>query len=246
MRLRSRPAVAGNNPLHITIFLITNCHRFLPDLYVRSRGYNISKSIAGYIIGVSESFSSFCVNASSERLAASSRSVIWLPNDQRYSLTQQIGGICFELQDTPLVSSPMDGSENTASTSYILLKVSRLTVSMDSLSDLLTKSPPQSIPLSLRAMFSQYFQLGHRIRKHYLSPRVVLCLVTGRFVPPIHRKSLYSLQYSMLPARRASILEVWQRLTEKTLPTTDCNGAIPRGLNGRIRGSYGSTNAKRP
>lgn len=76
MRLRSRPAVAGNNPLHVTIFLVTNCHCFLPDLYVRSRGYNISKSIAGYIIGVSESFSSFRINASSERLAASSRSVI--------------------------------------------------------------------------------------------------------------------------------------------------------------------------
>ena len=64
-------------------------------------------------------------------------------------------------------------------------------------------------------MFSQYFALGHRLRKHYLSPRVFLCLVTGRFVPPIHRKNLYSLQYSMLPARRAGIREVWARLTEK-------------------------------
>lgn len=246
MRLRSRPAVAGNNTLHITVFLVTNCHRFLPDLYVRSRGYNISKSITGYIIGVFESFSSFRINAPSERLAASSRSGIWLPNDRRYLLTQQIGGVCFELQDTPLVSSPMDGSKDTASTSYILLKVSRLIERLDLLRDILTNSPPQSIPLSLRAMFNQYFQLGHRIRKHYLSPRVVLCLVTGRFVPPIHRKSLYSLQYSMLPARRASILEVWQRLTEKTLPTADSNGTIPRGLNGRMRGSYESTNAKRP
>lgn len=76
MRLRPRPAVAGNNSLHVTVFLVTNCHRFLPDLYVRSRGYNISKSIIGYIIGVSESFSSFRTNAPSERLAASSRSVV--------------------------------------------------------------------------------------------------------------------------------------------------------------------------
>ena len=73
-------------------------------------------------------------------------------------------------------------------------------------------------------MFNQYFQLGHRIRKHYLSPRVIFCLVTGRFVPPIHRKSLYSLQYSMLPARRPSILEVWHRLTVK--PMVAANGEV--------------------
>jgi len=62
-------------------------------------------------------------------------------------------------------------------------------------------------------MFHQYFQLGHRIRKHYLSPRVLLCLATGKFVPPIHRKNLYSLQYSMLPARRAGIMDMWHALT---------------------------------
>jgi len=64
-------------------------------------------------------------------------------------------------------------------------------------------------------MFNTYFQLGYRIRKHYLSPRVILALATGRFVPPIHRRNLYSLQYSMLPARRAGIGEVWGRLTEE-------------------------------
>ena len=58
-------------------------------------------------------------------------------------------------------------------------------------------------------MFHQYFQMGHRIRKHYLSPRVVLCLLTGKFVPPLNRKNLYSLQYSMLPARRAGVMEMW-------------------------------------
>lgn len=71
----------------------------------------------------------------------------------------------------------------------------------------------QSVPLTFRAMFHQYFQLGHRIRKHYLSPRVLLCLATGKFVPPIHRKNLYSLQYSMLPARRAGIMDMWHALT---------------------------------
>lgn len=63
-------------------------------------------------------------------------------------------------------------------------------------------------------MFDQYFQLGHRLRKHYLAPRVIFCLVTGRFVPPIHRRNLYSMQYSMLPARRAGMAEVWAMLTQ--------------------------------
>ncbi|KAL8711035.1 MAG: hypothetical protein Q9220_004416 [cf. Caloplaca sp. 1 TL-2023] len=69
-------------------------------------------------------------------------------------------------------------------------------------------------------MFDQYFQLGYRLRKHYLSPRVVLCLSTGQFLPPLDRKSLYSLQYSMLPAERAGVYEVWKRLTESA-PTRD-------------------------
>jgi len=62
-------------------------------------------------------------------------------------------------------------------------------------------------------MFHQYLQMAQRIRKHYLSPRVLLCLVTGKFVPPIDRKNLYSLQYSMLPARRPGIWEMWSALT---------------------------------
>lgn len=62
-------------------------------------------------------------------------------------------------------------------------------------------------------MFHQYFQLEKRIRKHYVSPRVLMCLATGRFVPPLHRQNLYSLQYSMLPARRAPVLEMWNALT---------------------------------
>lgn len=94
-------------------------------------------------------------------------------------------------------------------------------------------------------MFNQYFQMGNRIRKHYLSPRVLFCLVTGRFVPPIHRKNLYSLQYSMLPATRAGIIEMWEALNSlpakkrpvKVYPyaTNASNGG--RRMNGR-RGLY--------
>lgn len=86
-------------------------------------------------------------------------------------------------------------------------------------------------------MFDQYCQLGNRIRKHYISPGVFLCLVTGRFVPPIHRKNLYSLQYSMLPARRAGILELWARLT-----TTKEEKNSKKGKGGEANGypkSYG-------
>lgn len=81
-------------------------------------------------------------------------------------------------------------------------------------------------------MFDQYFRLGGRIRKHYLSPSVLLLLVTGQFLPPIHRKSLYSLQYSMLPAQRAGVLEVWNRLTERS-PNTVSNGVakVPNGFS---------------
>ncbi|KAF2459497.1 N-acetylglucosaminyl transferase component-domain-containing protein [Lineolata rhizophorae] len=119
------------------------------------------------------------------------------------------GGIRFDLQNIPpsLLGDPTD----SAPTSYIKLK---------------------SVPLPLRAMFNEYFQLGNRIRKHYLSPGVFLCLASGRFVPPIHRKNLYSLQYSMLPARRAGILELWSKLTEK-LPSTA--KAAPGMMNGQIR-----------
>ncbi|KAI0123792.1 N-acetylglucosaminyl transferase component-domain-containing protein [Xylariales sp. AK1849] len=105
------------------------------------------------------------------------------------------GGIRFELRDTQnrlaLDSSSRNSQPSQPPTSVISLK---------------------PIPLSFTAMFHQYFQMGSRIRKHYLSPRVLFCLVTGRFVPPIHRKVLYSLQYSMLPATRAGIMEMWEAL----------------------------------
>ncbi|KAJ6115668.1 hypothetical protein N7523_006085 [Penicillium sp. IBT 18751x] len=99
------------------------------------------------------------------------------------------GGIRFELRDE--LDKKSEDSKSTIS--YIHL---------------------ESIPLPLRAMFDQYFQLGHRLRKHYLAPRVIFCLATGRFVPPIHRRNLYSMQYSMLPAHRVGMAEVWAMLTQ--------------------------------
>ncbi|PTB55680.1 hypothetical protein M431DRAFT_83444 [Trichoderma harzianum CBS 226.95] len=101
------------------------------------------------------------------------------------------GGIHFELRDTHESKIPDTNDKlfNEPPTSIIYLK---------------------NIPLPFHDMFHQYFQMAHRIRKHYLSPRVLLCLVTGQFVPPINRKNLYSLQYSMLPARRATVWEMWR------------------------------------
>lgn len=78
-------------------------------------------------------------------------------------------------------------------------------------------------------MFHQYFQMGKRIRKHYLSPRVVLCLLTGKFVPPLDRKNLYSLQYSMLPARRAGIMEMWNAVN--SLPSPKEERALPVNIS---------------
>ncbi|KAI4700890.1 hypothetical protein J4E81_003854 [Alternaria sp. BMP 2799] len=130
------------------------------------------------------------------------------------------GGICFELQDTTDLSSSTTSETGSPPTAYVLLK---------------------SIPLSLRAMFQPYFDLGDRIRKHYFSPSVLLYLVSGQFVPPIHRRNLYSLQYSMLPANRASIGELWKKLTERSAtPSHGPNGyaAMPLRkdiLNGKSR-----------
>lgn len=95
----------------------------------------------------------------------------------------------------------------------------------------------QSIPLPLSQTFSQYAQLGHRLRKHYLSPRVFLCLVSGQFVPPIHRKNLYSLQYSMLPVQRVSIGELWQLLTDVRLKE-----GVTGYANGHVKGKQGKAN----
>ncbi|KAJ6786473.1 hypothetical protein PWT90_06511 [Aphanocladium album] len=133
------------------------------------------------------------------------------------------GGIRFELRDTH-DNRPLNLNVNEPPTSVIYLK---------------------SVPLSFKAMFNQYFQMAERIRKHYLSPRVFLCLLTGQFVPPINRRNLYSLQYSMLPARRASMWDMWRALNAETpqkkpfqLPNIPqlTNGGGRRGAaNGRLR-----------
>jgi phosphatidylinositol N-acetylglucosaminyltransferase subunit Q len=74
-------------------------------------------------------------------------------------------------------------------------------------------------------MFSQYFQLGTRIKKHYVSAEVLLCLAEGRFIPPIRRENLYGLQYSMLPARRFGIAELWKQLNEVHTSKGTMNGS---------------------
>ncbi|KAH8903229.1 Gpi1-domain-containing protein [Coniochaeta sp. PMI_546] len=138
------------------------------------------------------------------------------------------GGIRFELRDTPDTRLAIASSHHQPNTSVIYLK---------------------PIPLSFRAMFHQYFQMASRIRKHYLSPRVLLCLLTGKFVPPINRKNLYSLQYSMLPARRAGIMEMWEavnslpppkkRVPPVMIPALANGGGINMNGNGRRYGGYG-------
>ncbi|KAH6615604.1 N-acetylglucosaminyl transferase component-domain-containing protein [Chaetomium sp. MPI-SDFR-AT-0129] len=108
------------------------------------------------------------------------------------------GGVRFELRDTrDFDYSLNDPSPPPTSISVVHLK---------------------SVPLKFTAMFHQYFQMGQRIRKHYLSPRVLLCLLTGKFVPPLNRKNLYSLQYSMLPARRAGVMEMWDAVNSLPEP----------------------------
>lgn len=98
-------------------------------------------------------------------------------------------------------------------------------------------------------MFDQYFQLGHRLRKHYLSPRVIFCLVTGRFVPPIHRRNLYSMQYSMLPARRAGMTEVWSMLTEPKKGSGSSGGSSSAGSTGngflKVPAGFGQGDVRR-
>jgi phosphatidylinositol glycan class Q protein len=98
----------------------------------------------------------------------------------------------------------------------------------------------QSVPLTFEAMFHQYFQTAHRIRKHYLSPQVLFCLLTGKFVPPIDRRDLYSLQYSMLPAKRASVWEMWRAVNaesppKKAYPMPNIPSTARRNANGRSR-----------
>ena len=97
-----------------------------------------------------------------------------------------------------------------------------------------------STPLSLRQIFEQYFQLWARIRRHYLAPRVMLRLLTGRFVPPLGRNEMYGLQYSALPRERATIGEVWNCLSEMH-PTGSGTGRSSTALHKESVGVYGNT-----
>ncbi|KAK5449582.1 pig-Q [Exophiala xenobiotica] len=99
----------------------------------------------------------------------------------------------------------------------------------DSLSTRVAYIRLSSTPLSLRQIFEQYFQLWARIRQHYLSPKVVFRLLTGRFVPPLGRSEMYGLQYSVLPRERATISEVWKSLSETQ--ATQANGSVGNPRN---------------
>lgn len=96
-----------------------------------------------------------------------------------------------------------------------------------------------STPLSIRQIFSQYFQLGGRIQKHYFSPKVVFRLLTGRFVPPLGRGEMYGMQYSVLPRERASISDVWKGLFEEDKD----HAHNPFGANGSVFGGGSSVPA---
>ena len=102
-----------------------------------------------------------------------------------------------------------------------------------------------SHPLSLRQIFEQYFQLGSRIRKHYLSATVIFRLLTGRFVPPLSRDEMYGLNYSVLPRNRIGVAEMWRILTEVQADITPdgttkggnmSSGYYQNGYVGGVRG----------
>ncbi|KAF4556155.1 N-acetylglucosaminyl transferase component (Gpi1)-like protein [Elsinoe fawcettii] len=123
----------------------------------------------------------------------------------------RMGGIRFELQDIPTSNDMKNRADGQKSAHTAVIRLRSI-----------------SLPLSLT--FSQYSQLADRIRKHYASPRVLLCLLSGQFVPPISRKSLYSLQYSMLPAKRVAVGELWRSLTG------DIGGSSAKKMNGTANG----------
>ncbi|ETI29456.1 hypothetical protein G647_01909 [Cladophialophora carrionii CBS 160.54] len=100
-----------------------------------------------------------------------------------------------------------------------------------------------STPLALRQIFEQYFQLWARIHQHYLSPKVVFRLLTGRFVPPLGRSEMYGLQYSVLPRERATVAEVWKSLNETEAVAASDGMADTRGSKSYL-GAHGSAIGK--
>ena len=131
------------------------------------------------------------------------------------------------LRTTPVSTDSSEASQTslmTSNTSYIALSTT---------------------PLSLRQIFAQYFHLASRIRKHYLSPKVVFALMTGRFVPPLGRGEMYGLQYSMLPRQRVSIGEVWRGLTQDEVAYSRTKGREARWQHGGAWGFTGPGSGRR-
>lgn len=126
------------------------------------------------------------------------------------------GGIRFELQDTPPALQQQQQQQHHTSTQEHQPNQTQTQTQNPAPSAPAPTSyiKLESVPLPLSQTFAQYAQLGHRLRKHYLSPRVFLAIVSGQFVPPIHRKNLYGLQYSMLPKQRVGVGELWGLLNE--------------------------------
>ena len=147
------------------------------------------------------------------------------------------GGIRFSLIGSRTVLTSLDSTLTQLSQEHATAEHDQADVSYIDLS---------STPLSLREIFAPYFHLGARVRKHYLSPKVVLRLITGRFVPPLGRSEMYGLQYSMLPQHRVLVGEVWRALTGddpvkgKTVPIWPSQNG-----SGRHWGHNGSAIGKR-
>jgi phosphatidylinositol glycan class Q protein len=152
------------------------------------------------------------------------------------------GGIRFELQeaDAPSLFSTLCFSKKSPATTTTANGHARQPSAPLSSSAPTAYIRLKSVPLPLSQTMSQYAQLGQRIRKHYLSPRVFLRLLSGQFVPPIHRKNLYSLQYSMLPVQRVSMGELWEMMSA-ALDAAQASSSAPSGkmANGHAAGGVG-------
>lgn len=148
------------------------------------------------------------------------------------------GGLHFQLLDTEQIHVPdrdandkeggnegEEGDTEESETESITMSVAYVYLS--------------STPLSLRQIFEQYFQLWARIRRHYLSPKVMLRLLTGRFVPPLGRNEMYGLQYSALPRDRATIGEVWNSLNEPQRQNPQAENSKASSYNESL-GVYGN------
>ncbi|KAL6252594.1 pig-Q [Rhinocladiella similis] len=134
------------------------------------------------------------------------------------------GGVHFQLVDTELFQLPRQtGAEHSDGASQDNAEEE----ADEALATSVAYIKLSSTPLSLRQIFEQYFQLGARIRQHYLSPKVVFRLCSGRFVPPLGRSEMYGLQYSVLPRERATISEVWKNLSESQATTVNGTPAKP-------------------